>query len=257
MNNKQIQDFVKNYRPFGGGALDANRVLNDIGLLLTMQGVRGFFASLCNLISDLVEIEQTDCSKKISSIGEIFNKNKSDKAGPRHRYDLVYHEVFKQFDKDSKLNILEIGLGTNNPDTVSHMGLKGRVGASLFAYQEYFPNAKIFGADIDSRILFNHGNIKTAYVDQLDFETFDQMHKDLGCPVLDVFIEDGLHSVTASLNSLNYGLNNVKKGGFIILEDLTNVDKIWQSIATIVKRTRNLDSVKLIDSGGLMLVIKV
>lgn len=257
MNNKQIQNFVKNYKPFGGGSLDADGDLNDLGLLLTMQGVGGFFNSLSNLIDDLVEIEQTDCSKKISPIGEIFNKNRSDKAGPGHRYDLVYHEVFKQFDKDSKLNILEIGLGTNNPDTVSNMGLRGRVGASLFSYQEYFVNANVFGADVDSRILFNEGNIKTAYVDQLKPETFDKMHEDLGCPVLDIFIEDGLHSVTASLNSLNYALNNVKKGGFIILEDLCNVDKIWQTIATITKCTMDLESVRLINSGGLMLVIKV
>ena len=257
MDKKQINKCVRNFMPFGGGGLDVNGDLNNIGLLLTMKGINGFFLSLSNLMGDLVEIEKRDCSKKIRPIGEIFNQNKSDKATPHHRYDLVYQEVFDQFNKGSILNILEIGLGTNNTDTVSHMGRHGRVGASLFSYQEYFTNANIFGADVDSRILFNEGNIKTAYVDQLNIETFDKMHQDLGSPVLDVFIEDGLHSVTASLNSLNYGLDHVKKGGFVILEDLANVDEVWQSIATIVRRTRDVDSVRLINSGGLMLVIKV
>ena len=257
MDKKQIQKLLRNFMPFGAGGLDVNGDFNNIGLLLTMKSINGFFLSLSNLMGDLVEIEKRDCSKKIRPIGEIFNQNKSDKATPHHRYDLVYQEVFDQFNKESILNILEIGLGTNNTDTVSHMGLRGKVGASLFSYQEYFTNANIFGADVDSRILFNEGNIKTAYVDQLNIETFDKMHQDLGSPVLDIFIEDGLHSVTASLNSLNYGLDHVKKGGFVILEDLVNVDKIWQSIATIVRRTREVDSVRLINSGGLMLIIKV
>ena len=257
MDKKQIQKCVRNFMPFGGGGLDINGDLNTIGLLLTMQGVNGFFLSLSNLMGDLVEIEKTDCSQKTRPIGEIFNKNKSDKANPVHRYDLVYQEIFDQFNKESILNILEIGIGTSDSSIVSNTGLHYKVGASLFSYQEYFANANIFGADVDSECLFNEGNIKTAYVDQLNIETFDKMHQDLGSPVLDIFIEDGLHSVTTSLNSLNYGLDHVKKGGFVILEDLVNVDQVWQSIATIVKLTRDVDSVRLIESRGLMLVIKV
>ena len=35
-------------------------------------------------------------------------------------------------------NILEIGIGTNNEDTVSHMSVKGKPGASLRAFSESF-----------------------------------------------------------------------------------------------------------------------
>ena len=43
--------------------------------------------------------------------------------------------------------------------------------ASLYMWQEYFPNAEIFGADVDKRILFNEGRIKTYFVDQYSFES--------------------------------------------------------------------------------------
>ena len=50
--------------------------------------------------------------------------------------------------------IFEIGLGTNNIDIVSTMGKKGHPGASLRAFRDFCPNAEIYGADFDSRILF-------------------------------------------------------------------------------------------------------
>lgn len=264
VNENQIQNYIKNYMPFAGGALikskdstSANLELSDKGFLLTMRSIGGLFSSLSDLLSEnIIEIEEVDCSKPITQIGKIFNKNKTDKAGP-HRYDIVYEEIFSNFDRESKLNILEIGLGTNNPKIVSNIGRNGRVGASLFSYQEYFVNSNIFGADVDRTILFNKENIKTSYVDQLEIKTFEQMHKNLGSPTLDIFIEDGLHSVTASLNSLNYGLKHVRKGGFIILEDLANRDRIWQSIATIVKHTQDVESIRLISAKGTLLVIKI
>ena len=257
MNQNQIENYIKNYMPFAGGTLNKDLQFSDMGLLLTMRSIGGLFSSLSDLLSEnITEIEHIDCSKPITHIGKLFNKNKSDKA-ILHRYDIIYQEIFDNFDRESKLNILEIGLGTNNPKIVSSMGLRGRVGASLFSYQEYFVNSNIFGADVDRTILFNKENIKTSYVDQLETKTFEQMHKNLGSPILDIFIEDGLHSVTASLNSLNYALKHVRKGGFIVLEDLSNRDRIWQSITTIVKRTQEVESIRLINAIGTLLVIKV
>lgn len=259
--NKFI-DYLRPHMPVGGGGIDAKeRELNDSGLSLALSGASIVFDSLRDLLtlsgSVLPEIETLDASQNITQIGEIFNTNRSDKAGPNHRYDLVYQSIFSELKTEKQINILEIGLGTNNSDTVSHMGRNGRPGASLYAYRDFFPKANIFGADVDQRVLFESERIKTAYVDQLKPETFKQMHRELGAPDLDLFIEDGLHSVSASLNSLNYAISVTKKNGYIILEDLYNPQHIWQSLCFLLDSFFNFQSCKLVNSGGLMLVIKV
>lgn len=259
--NKFI-DYLRPHMPVGGGGIDPKeQELNDAGLMLALAGSKIFFDSLHNLLtlsgSVLPEIEELNTSEDITEIGEIFKANQSDKAGPNHRYDLVYQNIFSELKTEQSINILEIGLGTNNPDTVSHMGRRGRPGASLYAYREFFPKANIFGADVDKRILFESERIKTTYVDQLKPETFNQMHRHLGEPELDLFIEDGLPSVSASLNSLNYAISVTKKNGYIILEDLYNPKHIWQTLCLILDSFFDFQSVKLVNSGGNMLVIKV
>jgi hypothetical protein len=259
--NKFI-DYLRPHMPVGAGGIDAKeRELNDAGLMLALCGSRLFFDCVHNLLtlseSVLPEIEERNTSEDITKIGKIFTTNQSDKAGPKHRYDLVYQSIFSELQTKQSINILEIGLGTNNPDTVSHMGRNGRPGASLYAYREFFPKANIFGADVDKRILFESERIKTAYVDQLKTETFDQMHRALGEPELDLFIEDGLHSVSASLNSLNYAISVTKKNGYIILEDLYNPQRIWQSVCLLLDSFFDFQSIKLVNSGGLMLVVQV
>ena len=259
--NKFI-DYLRPHMPVGGGGIDAKeRELNDAGLMLALSGARIFFPALHDLLnrsgSVMQEIEVLDASQDMTEIGKIFKANQSDKAGPNHRYDLVYQSIFSELKTEQSINILEIGLGTNNPDTVSHMGRNGRPGASLYAYREFFPKANIFGGDVDKRILFESERIKTSYVDQLKTETFEQMHRELGEPELDLFIEDGLHSVCASLNSLNYAISVTKKNGYIILEDLYNPQHIWQSLCLLLDSFFNFQSCKLVNSGGLMVVIKV
>ena len=254
--------FLQAFRPYGGGALqDANSTeLNNLGLELSLKGAQGFLSSL-NQLTSLLEpggkpsIREIDCTAPMTPLGEIFIKHGSDKSYPSHRYDLVYESIFGEMGTQYPAKILEIGLGSNNPDTVSHMGESGTPGASLFSYRDYFPNALIYGADIDTRILFESDRIKTAFVDQLDSSSFNGMHEALGRPELDIFIEDGLHSVTASLNSLNYALAHVRRGGFIILEDLVNPDNIWNSVVFMIQHFIKPISIELVDSGGLMLVI--
>lgn len=259
--NKFI-DYLKPHMPVGGGGIDQKeQELNDLGLMLALCGVKNFFPSLHDLLhlsgSILPEIEKRNTLEDITEIGKIFKANKSDKSGPNHRYDLIYQSIFDDLKNKQLINILEIGIGTNNSDVVSHMGINGRPGASLYAYREFFPRANIFGADIDKRILFESERIQTAYVDQLKPETFKRMHKVFGDPDLDLFIEDGLHSVSASLNSLNYAISVTKKNGYIILEDLFNAQQIWQTLCLLLDSFFNFQRIKLIESGGLMLVIKV
>lgn len=166
------------------------------------------------------------------SLKHIFNKHGSDKG--KHNYYHIYSYIFKCLGVTSNINLLEIGLGTNNPNIISNMTVNGKPGASLKAFSEFLPNSMIYGADIDEAILFQTERINTTYVDQLDYATFKNID-DFKVDQFDLIIDDGLHSIGANLNTLIYALKHISPNGHIIIEDI-NEELInnWQIIAFII-----------------------
>ena len=65
------------------------------------------------------------------------------------------------------------------------------------------PGARIYGADVDKRILFSEDRISTCYVDQTDPASFAELESLVG-PAIDVVIDDGLHAPNANLSVLNF-----------------------------------------------------
>lgn len=129
--------------------------------------------------------------------------------------------------------IFEIGLGTHNTDVVSNMGYYGKPGASLRAFRDFFPNAMIFGADIDRRVLFEEERIRTFYLDQSLDSTFAALPDDVRSD-LDLFIDDGLHATDANLRSLRFGCSMVRTGGFVVIEDIRQEAlPVWQVVAAL------------------------
>lgn len=177
-------------------------------------------------IIDIIEFE----NQNQSNLEYIFNKNLSDKAYS-HNYYILYSYILNKLKKD--INILEVGLGTNNPNLVSTMGENGRPGASLYAFNEYLPDAHIYGCDIDKDILFNTDKIKTCFVDQLDYNSFNNIHNSFGNIKYDLFIDDGLHSIGANFNTLLFALKNLNENGWIVIEDIGIIDN-WKSIDYIL-----------------------
>ena len=159
----------------------------------------------------------------------------------------------------SNTNVLEVGIGTDNPHTPSNMkSIYSRKsewgpGASLRAIKEIIPNANIFGADIDRSILFTEERIRTSFVDQLEFDSFKVMHQNFGNPKYDLIIEDGLHAITSSIYTLVFGLENISEDGIIVLEDLPNPKGIWNMIGGKLKTMGY--SAELFDAKGLLFVV--
>ena len=193
----------------------------------------------------------------VDKLADILNKNQSDKATPLvHNYHIAYTYIINKLGRESKLNFLEIGLGTNNPDLVSSMGQWGRPGASLYSFQEYLPNSKIFGCDIDKNILFDKDRIKTCYVDQLDIESFKGITQKFGSRLYDIIIDDGLHSIGANFNTLLFALDNVNDDGWIIIEDIQK-EKMdnWYAIDYILSKNKNYETFMVSCTGGGWLYI--
>ena len=111
-----------------------------------------------------------------SELGEIFKKNGSDKS-TTHDYYKIYAYLISSLVNPKK--IFEIGLGTNNVDIVSSMGIYGTPGASLRSFRDFTKEAFIYGADFDRRILFEEIRIKTFFVDQTKNSTFTQLNLSL------------------------------------------------------------------------------
>jgi hypothetical protein len=105
-------------------------------------------------------------------LGQLFLRG-SDKTF--NKYHILYTHILIQLGVENPLNVLEIGIGTNNPNLISTMGVDGTPDASVRALRDFLPNAHIYGTDIDKDILFQEERIKTTYVDQLNSIIFDQI----------------------------------------------------------------------------------
>jgi hypothetical protein len=158
---------------------------------------------------------------------EIMGKHGSDKGNidittSCHNYTVIYYNLFKDI-QNKQLRIFELGLGTNNTDVPSNMGEQGFPGASLYGWSEFFTNSKVYGADIDQRILFNTENIKTYYCDQTNPHVIKYMwnEPELTEP-FDIIIEDGLHEFAANVCFFENSIHKLKQNGFYIIEDIMN-----------------------------------
>lgn len=213
---------------------------------LTVQAINGVFPALKNLINsfnfktkefDLLQInsiyQEIQDKSSLIELKELFNKYGSDKGNFRN-YFYLYGKILS--DPNDIRNIFEIGLGTNNTDVVSNMGSQGKPGASLRAFRDYCPNALIFGADIDERVLFTENRIQTFYIDQTTPKTFDELLKKIPDQI-DLFIDDGLHSPHANIISLEFGLKKIRKGGWVVIEDIgQEAIYIWKVVAALLPK---------------------
>lgn len=162
-------------------------------------------------------------------LADLFRKYGSDKS-TKHNYHVVYASLLR---RDAPFNILEIGLGTNNPRVHSNMGRTGSPGAAERAFRDWAPNAHVYGADIDKGILLTDERIQTFFVDQTKPETFKELAAKL--PPLDLVIDDGLHFPLANLYTINFALPLLKQNGAVVVEDImAHHIPIWRIVITVL-----------------------
>ncbi len=163
-----------------------------------------------------------------------------------HTYTDIYELLFQLRRNDVQL-VVECGLGTNNPDIKSSMGVNGIPGASLRVWRDYFPAAKIIGMDIDKNILFQEKRIATYHCDQTSKESIQNFVKaaNLKHQSVDVIIDDGLHEFQAGVCLLENLYKYLTVDGYYIIEDIALADA-FKYIKYFSKKG-NKFNVKLID----------
>jgi len=211
-------------------------------LMLTLQAVSQAFPLLSHLLGvvgrsrlSAVSIEQlcTDAEAKVAAdvLKSLFIQFGRDKSTERN-YHHLYGDILKH--RDDVSYVLEIGLGSNNLDVVSNMGTTGMPGASLRAFRDFLPNATIFGADVDERILFQDDRIQTYFVDQTDLASLESLGKHIP-DAMDLIIDDGLHSPNANVAVLAFGLNKLKIHGWLVIEDIPErAVPFWEVVAALL-----------------------
>ena len=164
------------------------------------------------------------CDKYGSDKGECDSKD-NPYPWPSHNYADFYDLIFRLRKDDVRL-LVECGLGTNNPQVESFMGIDGKPGASLRVWRDYFPNAKIIGVDIDKEILFSETRIKTYECDQTSQNSISNftIEAALEESSVDIIIDDGLHKFVAGKSFFEGMIKYLSKNGIYIIEDVSAAD---------------------------------
>lgn len=202
--HRTFDSFVK----FFDTTLKKNPILND-----TYFFKKYYIETVCKCESLLKN------QFELSTITELANKYNSDKgnlSGCRHYYSIKYEQIFndilnfKLSKKDfSVFDLLEIGLNRSNTDSIP----------SLMIWNDYFnKNINITGFDIDSNFLkFNKDkNIDIKIGDQSSETDLSQLKNKM----YDVIIDDGYHASRHQQITFKTLWQNIKPGGYFIIEDL-------------------------------------
>jgi len=141
----------------------------------------------------------------LQEIGRKFGTDKSQHSYKGVTYLHIYDRYFNNIRHNVK-SILEIGV---------------KDGRSLRMWQEYFPNAFIYGMDIDPASKGHEdGRIKIIIGDQNDDEDLQRVKDEIG--MCDIILDDGSHITQHQIRSFNVLYDSVMKGGFYVVEDLRN-----------------------------------
>jgi hypothetical protein len=140
-----------------------------------------------------------------------------------HTYADYYSRLFAN-SRESVTKVFECGLGTDNPQIPSSMGIHGKPGASLRVWRDYFPNASIWGADIDVNSLFQEVRIKTHFIDQLDSHSIQEFWRWVGLRDFDFILDDGLHTFEAGSNLFVNSIDYLSDTGIYVIEDVSIPD---------------------------------
>lgn len=161
--------------------------------------------------------------KKYGCDKGFFSENEKYFSWHPHNYTDLYDFIFSNQRHNVK-KVFELGIGTNK---VFNSKLVRNVlpGASLRVWKEYFKNAKIFGADIDTETLFSEKNINTFYVDQYDSVSIKKMWEKIKYKDFDLIIDDGCHQYDATINFFKNSISRLSSTGYYIIEDIYHKDK--------------------------------
>lgn len=123
-----------------------------------------------------------------------------------HCYTPYYEKHLEKF-RNNNINFLELGV---------------REGWSMKMWDEYFPNAQIYGIDNNKENLcpsgFESPKIHFTLCSQDDAQTLTNLSN--SCGGFDIIVDDASHVSSLSIKSFNILFPLLRKGGVYVIEDL-------------------------------------
>lgn len=233
---------TQDLRPFAPNVAGRYPELNSLTLATANRLGPVLRKTLASFLGGNPEIEISNFSSRFGleanfsdALGGILARHGSDKSTV-HNYHIVYGSLFPN--PNSVSRVLEIGIGTNSPDVLSTMGSAHKgVGGSLRAWRDFFPEASIVGFDIDPRALFSEERIQTFQLDQLNEDSLHRAFASFETNSVDLFIDDGLHTLDANLIPLMTVFPLIRRGGWVVIEDIhSEAVPYWEAIASALPK---------------------
>jgi len=160
----------------------------------------------------------------MSLLCDLANKYRTDKGtqGEGYHSFTPFYAKFWEETRFKVSSVLEIGVNDGLGKTMSH-------GSSQKMFQDYFPNAVIYGVDINEKFLFNEGRIITFKADQTNEKEFmEQLSKFApGRSCFDIIIDDGSHDIIHQQITLGFLFPKVSSGGWYVIEDIHTSNWGW------------------------------
>lgn len=166
--------------------------------------------------------------KNLTPLCKIAFKYGTDKC-PQigHNYTPFYYKLFK--DKKKKIKkVLEIGIGSRK--AIQWVPDQYQTGASLLMWQDFFPNAHIYGVDIDPSTIFQTERITTFLFDTRESSNLLKLIGDIGSNI-DLVIDDGSHNERNQIRAVRTLLPLLKKDCIYIIEDVRNLFAIRDELS--------------------------
>jgi hypothetical protein len=138
----------------------------------------------------------------LTPLCELGQKYKTDKFRP-HNYTTEYYRRLNERRLEVR-KVLEIGIW------------KGR---SLRMWEEFFPNARIYGIDNNPKRIFKAGRIECFEGDQLHQKRLAFLAKSVGGQ-FDVIVDDGLHEPRHNIKAMMALVRFLTKDGLYFIEDI-------------------------------------
>jgi hypothetical protein len=139
----------------------------------------------------------------MSMLDSLAVKYGTDKGTGHHGYTDLYDWYFAPI-RYFPFKLLEIGVGS---------------GASLRMWEEFFPNANIYGIDINADCKEHETErIKIFIGHQADKKFLDEVLGEIGSP--DIVIDDGSHRPQHQVASMRKIFPHVQHGGTYAIEDI-------------------------------------
>ena len=131
-----------------------------------------------------------------------------------HCYAISYHQLFSPL-REEKFSLLEIGL-----DDASKVSGEPLDAPSLRVWRDYFPQATLYGYDINDFSVFEQEGTVTFRGDQGSRQDLERFIAEHGEPRFRIVIDDGSHASSHQQTSLAALFRQVEPGGMYIIEDL-------------------------------------